>query len=234
MIFLSREPLRVGIRAGNAVSTPSRSNLGLRVPEDVCDCAEYSEVLSRVKSKPLWILAPCGKPYRTRGGNKKPCVFPRSRLRFTQKPVQTSARFGIASRSHFLFRQSTVQYPDTIFEFPESIGFVLSHHNDFAGFLRVCALSIRASYGDGGLRPREWRGIPSQERLDPLARCARDRVHDKRLPPEDARRRVGIACSKPILLGWMIPPPRPRPGQESHAGAGAQRMLHRQPRPYCT
>ena len=33
----------------------------------------------------------CGKPYRTRGGDKRPCVFPRSRLRFTQKkPVQKS------------------------------------------------------------------------------------------------------------------------------------------------
>ena len=41
--------------------------------------------LRSVKPKPLQILAPCGKPYRIRGGNEKPCVFPRSRLRFTLK-----------------------------------------------------------------------------------------------------------------------------------------------------
>ena len=30
-------------------------------------------------------LAPCGKPCRIRGGNKKLCVYPRLRLRFTLK-----------------------------------------------------------------------------------------------------------------------------------------------------
>ena len=43
--------------------------------------------------EPRWILAPCGKPYRTRGGNKKPlCVSPRSRLRFTLKSRCESRR----------------------------------------------------------------------------------------------------------------------------------------------
>ena len=50
--------------------------------ETGCGC----EVRPRVKPKPLsQILAPCGKPYRTRGGNQKPWVFPRSRLKFTLK-----------------------------------------------------------------------------------------------------------------------------------------------------
>ena len=40
---------------------------------------------SRIQPKPRQILAPCGKPYRIRGGNKKPCVSPRSRLRLTLK-----------------------------------------------------------------------------------------------------------------------------------------------------
>ena len=43
------------------------------------------EVRSRIKPKPRQILAPCGKPCRTRRGNKKLCVSPRSRLRFTLK-----------------------------------------------------------------------------------------------------------------------------------------------------
>ena len=43
------------------------------------------EVLSRIQPEPRQILAPCGKPYRTRGVNTKPCIFPRSRLRFIQK-----------------------------------------------------------------------------------------------------------------------------------------------------
>ena len=40
------------------------------------------EVLSRFQPKPRQSVALCGKPCRTRGGNQKPCVFPRSRLRF--------------------------------------------------------------------------------------------------------------------------------------------------------
>ena len=40
----------------------------------------FEYVLNRAQ-----IPAPCGKPCRTRGVNKKPCVFPRSRLRFTSK-----------------------------------------------------------------------------------------------------------------------------------------------------
>ena len=40
-------------------------------------------------------MAPCGKPYRTQGGNKKPCVFPYSDV--STKPlhemVQNSAQF---------------------------------------------------------------------------------------------------------------------------------------------
>ena len=44
-----------------------------------------TEVLSRIKPKPHWILAPRGKLYRTRGGNQKPCIYPRPRLRFTLK-----------------------------------------------------------------------------------------------------------------------------------------------------
>ena len=41
-----------------------------------------NEVRSRSKPKPCQILAPCGKPCRDRRGNKRPCVFSRSRLRF--------------------------------------------------------------------------------------------------------------------------------------------------------
>ena len=53
----------------------------------VCDAKSRtaSDVLSGIQPKPRQILASCGKPYRTGGGNKKPCVFPRSRLRFTPK-----------------------------------------------------------------------------------------------------------------------------------------------------
>ena len=44
------------------------------------------------KPKPHQILAPCRKPYTTRGVNEKPCIFPRSRLRFTQKSRYKSRR----------------------------------------------------------------------------------------------------------------------------------------------
>ena len=52
-----------------------------------------TEALSRIQPKPLsQILASCGKPYGTLAGSKIPCVFPRSRLRFTQKGRHRSRR----------------------------------------------------------------------------------------------------------------------------------------------
>ena len=52
-----------------------------------------NEVRSRIQTKPQsQTLAPCGRPYRTRGVNQKPCIFPRSRFRFTQKAGVTSRR----------------------------------------------------------------------------------------------------------------------------------------------
>ena len=42
-------------------------------------------VRTRSHPQPRGLLAPCRKPYRTRGVNQKPCVLPRSRLRLALK-----------------------------------------------------------------------------------------------------------------------------------------------------
>ena len=49
------------------------------------EVSAWHEVLSRIQPQPHQILVSRGKPYRTQVGNKKLCVFPRSRLRVTQK-----------------------------------------------------------------------------------------------------------------------------------------------------
>ena len=49
-----------------------------------CDSGGEWALRSAV-SNPAETALTFGKPYRTRGGNKTPCVFPRSRLRFTQE-----------------------------------------------------------------------------------------------------------------------------------------------------
>ena len=41
--------------------------------------------LSHFQPKPRWFLALCRKPSRARGRNKKLCIFPRLRFRFTPK-----------------------------------------------------------------------------------------------------------------------------------------------------
>ena len=67
----------------------SHSQSGARQPELLIRRSKQQqspgEVLSCIQPKPRQILASCGNPYRTLGGNKKPCVFPRLRLRLTPK-----------------------------------------------------------------------------------------------------------------------------------------------------
>ena len=70
-------------------------------------------------------LAPRGTPYRTRGGSKEPCAFPRSRLRFPLKSgakvsAVSSGLVGRASVVRLKHRAAALRLPGGTWEKPRA------------------------------------------------------------------------------------------------------------------